>query len=189
MNHQSRFRPALATASILLLPLLAMQFTDEVVWDLADFVVAGILLFGTGMAYELVAKRGGTTAYRAAVGLALVAALLLVWMNLAVGLIGNEEHPANLMYAGVLAIGLIGTWFARFRPREMARTMLVTAFAQALVPLIAMMIWRPPISFGAVGVLLLNAFFVVLWVASAMLFRHASGPCSQGRHDERARGI
>ena len=77
----------LAAAFILLLPLLAMQITDEVVWDLADFAVAGALLVGTGLTYELVARMTGKLAYRAAIGLALAAALILVWMNLAVGLL------------------------------------------------------------------------------------------------------
>jgi hypothetical protein len=173
MQNKNIIRIALSTAAILLLPLLAMQFTDEVVWDLVDFVIAGALLFGTGLTYELVARKGGTNAYRAAVGVAVAAALLLVWMNLAVGLIGNEENPANLMYAGVLVVGLIGAFIARFQPREMARALFATALAQVLVPVIAMTIWRPPITGGLVGVFFLNTFFVVLWVVSALLFRHA----------------
>jgi hypothetical protein len=53
-------------------------------------------------------------AYRAAVGVAIAAAFILVWMNLAVGIIGSEDNPANLMYGGVLAIGIIGAVIARF---------------------------------------------------------------------------
>jgi len=78
---------ALATAIILLVPLIAMQFTDEVVWDFADFVVAGILLFGTGLAFRLVAGRFAKRSHRIAVSLALASALLLVWAQLAVGLV------------------------------------------------------------------------------------------------------
>src|SRR5688572_8042949 len=59
--------------------------------------------------------------YRFAVGVALAAALFLVWMNLAVGLIGTEDNPANLLYGGVLAVGIIGAIIARFRPHGMAR--------------------------------------------------------------------
>ncbi len=75
---------ALAAAFILLLPLLVMQITDEVVWDLADFAVAWTLLVGAGLTYKLVARKMGNIAYRAAVGVAVATALLLVWMNLAV---------------------------------------------------------------------------------------------------------
>jgi hypothetical protein len=51
-------------------------------------------------------------------------------MNLAVGVIGTEDDPANLMYVGVLAVGIIGAIIARFRPHGMARTLFATALAQ-----------------------------------------------------------
>ena len=82
---------ALVTAFILLVPLLAMQFTDEVAWGVFDFAVAGALLGGTGLIHQLAASKAGNIAYRAAVGVALAAALLLVWMNLAVGVIGETR--------------------------------------------------------------------------------------------------
>ena len=166
----------LAAAFILLLPLLAMQITDEVVWDLADFAVAGALLVGTGLTYELAARMTGTTAYRAAVGLALAAALILVWMNLTVGLIGPEENPANLMYGGVIAVGIIGAIIARVRPHGMARALFATALAQALVPVIALIIGESQVTSVEVflGVLGVNAFFVMLFVGSALLFRRAA---------------
>ena len=170
MQNKNIGRIALATAFMLLLPLLAMQFTDEVVWDLADFVVAGVLLFGAGLTYELVARRArkaGNTAYRAAVGAAVATALILVWMNLAVGIIGNEENPANLMYGGVLAVGIIGALIARFHSQGMARALFATALAQMLVAAIAQIA-------GLGFTFILNGFFAALWVGSALLFRRAS---------------
>lgn len=172
-------RIAAVTGFILLLPLLAMQFSDEVVWDVADFAVAGALLFGAGLAYALVARRAGSTVYRAALGLAVVTAFLLVWTNLAVGLIGSEDNPANLLYIGVVAVGLVGAVRARFRPRGMALALFVTALAQALVPVFALMIWKPNVSSGEaqsgiVQVLPVHALFVMLFVASGLLFRRAS---------------
>ena len=53
-----------------------MQFTTEVTWTLSDFVVAGVLLFGTGLTYALVARKGSTTVYRVAVGVAVLAMML-----------------------------------------------------------------------------------------------------------------
>jgi len=82
-------RVALLTGLLLLVPLVAMQFTGEVRWNLADFVVAGALLFGAGATYQLLAARTDNLAYRAAVGVAVGATLMLVWANLAVGLIGR----------------------------------------------------------------------------------------------------
>lgn len=167
-------RIVLVTVCVLLLPLVAMQITDEVAWDLADFAVAAVLLVGTGLLYELAVSRTKKTAYRVAVGVGLATAFLLVWMNLAVGLIGNEGNPANLMYVGVLAVGFVGAVIARLEPRGMARALFATALAQALVPVIALTVWKPPITSGVLQVLAVNAFFVALWVGSALLFLRAS---------------
>jgi len=166
---------AVVVVLILLIPLVAMQFTSEVNWTLSDFVFAGLLLFGTGLTYELVARKAGGIAYRAAVGVALAAGFLLVWINGAVGIIGNEDNPANLMYGGVLAVGIIGAMIARFQPQGMARALFTTALAQMLVPVIALIVWKPSLDDapGIVGVFMLNAFFVMLFVVSAFLFRRA----------------
>ena len=167
---------AVVVALILLIPLVAMQFTSEVNWTLSDFVFAGVLLFGTGLTYELVARKAGGIAYRAAVGFALATAFLLVWINAAVGIIGNEDNPATLMYGGVLAVGIIGGMIARFQPQGMARALFATALAQMLVPVIALIFWRSSLDDapGIVGVFMLNAFFVMLFAVSALFFRRAA---------------
>jgi len=170
----SRWRIAAwsAAALILLLPLLAMQFTDQVVWDVADFAIFGALLVGVGVTYELAARMTGDTAYRAAVGVALAAAFLLVWVNGAVGIIGSEDNDANLMYGGVLAVGVIGAIIARFQPRGMARALFATALAQALVAVVALIAGFP--YSGPLEIVALNGFFVALFVGSAWLFREAA---------------
>ena len=173
----SRWRIAAwaVAALILLLPLVAMQFTDEVNWDVADFTFAGALLIGTGITYELAARKTGGTAYRAAVGVALAAAFILVWVNGAVGIIGTESDDANLMYGGVLAVGIIGAIIARFQPHGMARALFATAVAQALAAVIAL-----AAGLGSTGptwpqdILALTGFFVALFVGSALLFRKAA---------------
>jgi hypothetical protein len=113
-------------------------------------------------------------AYRAAVGVALAAAFILVWLSLGVGIIGADGDPANMMYFGVLAVGIIGAIVARFRPPGMARALFATALAQALVAVIALIFglglpWSPPVE-----ILALNGFFVSLFVGSALLFRYAA---------------
>ncbi len=172
----SRWRIAAWTvaALILLLPLVAMQFTDEVNWEVADFAFAAALLVGVGVPYELAVRKTGNAAYRAAVGVALAAAFLLVWVNGAVGIIGSEDNDANLMYFGVLAIGVIGAFIARFRPRGMARALFATALAQASVATVALIAgWGSPSS-GPLEIVALNGFFVALFVGSALLFREAA---------------
>jgi hypothetical protein len=162
-------------ALIVLLPLLVMKFTDEVAWDLTDFIVAGILLLGAGFTYELLARMAGHIACRAAVGLFVASALILIWMNVAVGLIGSEDNPANLMYAGVLAVGIIGAIIARLQPQRMAKALFATALTQALITVIALIagMYRYPGS-SIAEIVNLNIFFIALWIASALLLRKAA---------------
>jgi hypothetical protein len=74
---------------LLLIPLIAMQYTDEVNWGLADFAVAGILLLGTGVMIDFVIRRVPGLGYRIAICAAIVALLLVVWAELAVGIFGT----------------------------------------------------------------------------------------------------
>jgi len=172
----SRWRIAAwsAAALILLLPLIAMQLTNEVVWDVADFAVFGALLLGAGVTYELAARVTGNTAYRIAVGVALAAAFILVWVNGAVGIIGSEDNDANLMYGGVLVVGVIGAVMARFQPHGMARALFTTALAQASVGAIALIAGLGSPESGPLEIVALNGFFVTLFVGSALLFREAA---------------
>jgi len=178
-THKTAYRSAvgivLAAAFILLLPLLAMQITDEVVWTLADFALGGALLVGTGLMYELAARKAGNIAYRVAVGVAVLAVFLLVWLSLAVGIIGVEGDPADLMYIGVIAVLIIGAIIARFQPHGMARALVATALAQALVVVIALIAGKQhsPISsvFEILGV---NGIFIALFLGSAWLFRYSA---------------
>jgi len=171
---------ALVVGLILLVPLIAMQFSDEVAWTPFDLTVAGGLLFGTGLAYELISRKTSTIEYQVAVGITLAAALLLIWINLAVGIIGSEENPANMMYVGVLAVLVIGTLIALLRPRGMARALFATALTHATVTVIALII--TPWDLEALKTLVLNVSFVALWVASAWLFRRANSIINQ-RHE------
>jgi hypothetical protein len=79
-------RLAALTAMLLLVPLVAMQFTGEVNWAPGDFVAAGLLLFGAGMAYVLAARRTRTARQKVVVGALALAVLAVVWAELAVGL-------------------------------------------------------------------------------------------------------
>ena len=151
-----------------------MQFTDEVNWDETDFIVFGAMLVAACGTYELAARATGNLAFRVAVGVALAAAFLLVWINLAVGIIGSEDNPANLMYFGVLAVGILGAVIARFRPSGMARALFATALAQALAAVIAILGGLGLPASRPLELLLLNAFFAALWLVSAWLFRKAA---------------
>ena len=79
----------LTATSILLLPLIAMQFTAEVDWDLFDFLVAGFLLYGTGLTIELVLRKVKDNQKRLILCAAILGVLFLVWAELAVGIFGT----------------------------------------------------------------------------------------------------
>lgn len=170
-NHTWRLATWGGAACLLLLPLAAMQWFpgSGVDWTLADFVVMGALLSIACGACELVWRATGL-AYRAAAGLAILTCFLTVWVNLAVGMIGDEGNPYNLLFAGVLAIAVFGAAFARQQPRGMALAMAGTALAQAAVAGMAF----------AAGVDNLGALcsgaFAVPWLLSALLFEWAGRP-------------
>jgi hypothetical protein len=108
--------------------------------------------------------------YRIAVGVALAAAVILVWLSLGVGIIGRDGDPANAMYFGVLAVGIVGAVIARFRPRGMARALFATALAQTIALIAGLGYpWSGPLELT-----ILNGFFVVLFIASGWLFRRAA---------------
>ena len=112
------------------------------------------------------------TVYRTAAGLALTAAFLIVWMNAAAGLLGMEDDdPANLLYGGVLAIGLLGGIIARFQPRGLAWALLATALSQAVVGAFAL---NYPNTAGPVQIVVVHGLFVALFAGAAWLFRLAA---------------
>jgi len=111
--------------------------------------------------------------YRFAVAVAVVTALLLTWLSLGVGIIGQDGDPANIMYFGVIAVGVIGAIVARVRPIGMSRALVAAAVAQALVTAIALMMGLGLPYSGPAELLLLNGFFIAMFLFSAWLFRRA----------------
>jgi len=133
--------------------------------DAADVVLAAAFVFSAGLTYEFVARTMSNRAYRFAVGLAVVTAFALTWAN---RVLAADENPANLMYLGVVVIGVIGAAISRLRARGMARALFGTAVAQMLVPFIALVFWNTNLVLGkAVPVIGLNGLFAMLFAASA----------------------
>lgn len=133
------------------------------------------MIAGVAAIYALARRSSDDAAYRAAFGVALAAAFLLIWINAAVGIIGNEDNDANAMYFSVLAIVVVGGIAARLQPEGMVVTLIATAIAQAAVTAVAIVN-----GYGASApmwpndVLILNGFFVTLWLLSAWLFLKAA---------------
>jgi hypothetical protein len=155
---------------LLLVPLIAGW-----PWTIADYIFAAVMFSLVGGTLELAVRKSGNLWYRGGVAVAVATGFLLIWINAAVGIIGGEANPANLMFLGVIAIAIAGAVIARFRAEGMARAMVIAAAAEALVGVIVLAGRlggdEPP---GLAGVLILIGFFALMWLASAFLFRKAA---------------
>jgi hypothetical protein len=160
-------------ALLLLLPLVAMLFTEEVDWGPGDFILAAIILGGTGLLFELALRRSTDNAYRTGMLLALVTTLLLAWSNAAVGFLGSGANFANVLYVVLIAVPFIGGFATGFKARGMFQTMIAAAVLQAAITLFAFAV-------GLVGaeespaIVAISTIFGLLWLASALLFRQAA---------------
>ncbi|MGH2666375.1 hypothetical protein [Flavobacterium sp.] len=89
MENKRLIGIVLTVAFLLLIPLIAMQFTNEVIWSPFDFIIAAVLLLGTGLLCELVLRKVSKIQHRIAICAILLTLLLLVWVELAVGVFGT----------------------------------------------------------------------------------------------------
>lgn len=81
---------AIGTLTILLIPAIGMQVSDNWQWTAFDFIIAGVVLFGAGLAFELISRRSDSLYYKAAVAFVIFTILALLWVNGAVGIFGGE---------------------------------------------------------------------------------------------------
>ena len=155
---------ALAT---LLTPWVLMQVGSPVEWTAFDFAVFGTLLLALCLGLELAMRLSMRWSYRIAATMTVVGGFFMVWANLAVGIIGNEEDPRNLLFYAILLLGLAGALFSRFDARGLMWTLRGMAVAQLLVFVIAATFdWA-----------LLPVFTIVYfawWLVAGELFKKAS---------------
>jgi len=87
---KSRLFILLTTVAVLLLiPLIAMQFTNEVNWSMSDFIVAAVLLLVAVFTYELISRKVKAPTNRTILSVTLLIIFLLIWAELAVGIFGT----------------------------------------------------------------------------------------------------
>lgn len=89
MNSKRLIIIMASVVALLLVPLIAMQFTNEVDWKLADFIIMGILLMGTGLSCEFVLRKERSTKNRILVCGVILLVFFLIWAELAVGIFGT----------------------------------------------------------------------------------------------------
>ena len=161
-------------AIALLLPLVA-----GAPWTASDYVFATLLILSVGLPIELVVRKTSDPAYRLGAGAALAASFLITWLTGAVGIIGSEAHGANLLYLGVLAVGLVGAVAVRFRPAGLSRVMGAVALGVVAIAVAALVAgWGSDTPVWPWEVVVLSGFFASLFAASAYLFREAASSSS-----------
>ncbi len=163
-----------AAATLWLLPMVGMLLTNEVAWSAMDFVIFGAMLLMAGGAFEVTLRASSDITYRAGAALAIASAFFLVWANLAVGIIGDEGNPANLMYFGVLGIGIVGALYVRFAAPGMARTLFIMVGALAVIALVTLAAGLGQPGTSAAGTIIMNGLFMVLFGGAAGLFKRAA---------------
>ncbi|MDJ0759652.1 MAG: hypothetical protein QNJ19_09635 [Woeseiaceae bacterium] len=144
-------------------------------WDLLDFLVFGAMIAALLIIVLIARRTSRDRSYRFAMAIAAVGGFLVAWVNGAVGIIGNEENDANLLFFGVLAVAGIGALLARFRAAGMAMALSATAAAQVAVAIVAIALGLGESSpVWPQGLLLMTAVFTGLWLFSAWLFSKAA---------------
>jgi len=170
--REPMLRAALVALGLLMVPLVASQVVDGWNWPPGTFVFAYVMFFGTALAYALIARKMGAWAYKAGVGLALVAGFAMGWSTMV--RMSETENPANLVYFGVLTVGAVGAWLARLEARGMALALFAMAAGLAVVGVISVLVSPDVPSGGVPSMALMHGVFVALFTASGLLFRHAS---------------
>jgi len=165
-EHRWRIAVWSAAGGLLLLPLIAMRFDTGVDWSGSDFLVMGAMLAAACGVWELGMWLSRNRAFRAAFAVAAVGAFLMTWINLAVGIIGDEDNPLNLLFFAVLAVGIAGALLARFRPWGLAAAMVAMAGAQSMIAVVTLIVHGKTAA--------LSAFFTAVWLLSAWLFARAA---------------
>ena len=167
-NHRWRIAAWSLAAGLWLLPLIAGQFTTEVNWSLGDFVAWAIMLALAAGLFDLATRVSGHGAFRLGAAVAIGTGFFITWSNLAVGIIGSENNPLNQIFFVVLGIAVFGALFVRFDAARLVRVMQVTAVAQILTAVVALVV-------DGAYIFVITGVFVAAWLFAAELFRRAAG--------------
>ena len=165
-------RVALGALGLLMVPLIASRVVEGWNWGPGAFVFTYVLFFGTGMAYALISRTMSAWAYKAAVGLALVAGFVLGWATMVH--MSETENPLNLVYFGVLAVGAVGAALARLEARRMAWALYAMAAALAGAWVVTQVVFQDTPAGPVWNIGVMHGGFVLLFAGAGLLFRHAS---------------
>lgn len=89
MKNKRLYIILLSIPLLLLIPFIAMQFTNEVNWSVSDFAIMGSMLLITGLICDWILKRVKSLKYRLMICSVMLILFLLLWAELAVGIFGS----------------------------------------------------------------------------------------------------
>lgn len=146
--------------------LLSLPAILRFPWTVSDFVIMGIMLLSVGLGIEFLIRRSGSAFVRLGAVVGVLTCFLTVWVNLAVGMIGDEDNPYNQLFLIPIFLFIAGCVATRVQPRRMSLVMLAAAAAQLLLGL------------GGLGTDqrggIFSMLFSLLWLFGAALFRAGS---------------
>ncbi len=164
-------------AALLAVPLLA-----GAPWTPSDYAFAAVLLGAAGGAIELGGRISRNVSYRAGTLVAVAVAVLLLWVNAAVGIFGSEDNDANALFGIVLLVAVAGSLIARLRAAGIARAMRAAAATQLMVGITGWRAgWTSPGAAGLYEATISTTVFGALWLAAAASFDRAAGASAHSR--------
>ncbi len=132
-RHPWSNRVWIAVGCLFLVPVVAGRVAEGFAWKTGDYLIFAVMLAVACGVVEIAGRVRGDRAYLEGAAVAAGAGVGLVFVNMAVGIIGSEGQAENLLFAGVLGVVLVGSAIARLRPAGLARTMVGAAAAQIAV--------------------------------------------------------
>lgn len=143
-------------------PVMAKLAVPGMLWDETDFIFAAVLIFGSALLVEIGLRLSSDIAYRMAVAVAVGATFFTIWANGAVGIIGNEDNPLNLMYLAALAAMGLAVLASRFRAGALSKIVFAMAIAQFAIAAVA--------QYHGHFTWVVAMFFSAIWGTSGWLF-------------------
>ena len=131
-------------------------------WSGSDFVIMGILLGSVGLGIEFLVRLSGNALVRLGAIVVVLTSFLTIWVNMAVGMIG-DDNPYNLLFLIPVAVGVLGAIAVRLDARRSA----LVAFGAAVLQVAIGLDGYAQDPRGAV----LSACFGLFWLFAAALFR------------------
>ena len=155
--------------------LLALPLIFDAPWSLFDYLTVGFALCAAALLVEVGLRLSSDAFFRLGACIAIGTGLLLAWVNGAVGFLGDENNPANLMFFLVHGTALLTAIDGQFRAAALERAMRLAALVQLVVGAIGYFGgFAEPGSRGIYEVVLGTSLFCGLWLTAAALFRHAA---------------